>query len=79
MKLTLKIRIDAIRVGKQLFDAMLDYGDNIEPMTNALTGEICDMSFTYKGILFIRDDRLGDEFEDMKVELSALFSGAGDE
>lgn len=74
MKLTLKIRIDAIRVGEQLFNAMLDDGDNIEPMTNALTGDVCDMSAIYKGYLVLRDDRLGADIDDLKVEISGLFS-----
>lgn len=74
MKLALRIRIDAIRVGEQLFNVMLDDDENIEPMTNALTGEVCDISAIYKGYLVLRDDRLGDDIEDIKVEISGLFS-----
>lgn len=74
MKLALKIRIDAIRVGEQLFNAMLDDDDNVKPMINALTGDVCDISAIYKGHLVLRDDRLGDDIEDLKVEISGLFS-----
>ena len=74
MKLALRFRIDAIRVGEQLFDAIIDNDEHIGFMTNVLTGDVCDISVIYKGVLFLRDDRLGDDFEDMKVELSGLFS-----
>lgn len=79
MKLALRIRIDAIRVGEQLFNAMLDDEDNVEPMTNALTGEVCDISAIYKGYLVLRDDRCGDDVEDLKVEISSLINEANDE
>ena len=79
MKLALRIRIDAIRVGEQLFNAMLDDEDNVEPMTNALTGEICDISAIYKGYLVLRDDRLGDDIEDLKVEIGSLINEVHDE
>lgn len=78
MKLALRIRIDAIRVGEQLFNAMLDDDDNVEPMTNALTGEVCDMSAIYKGYLVLRDDRCGDDIDDIKVELSELIKSNND-
>lgn len=76
MKLALEIRIDAIRVGEQLFNAMLDDDENVEPMTNALTGEVCDVSAIYKGYLVLRDGRCGDDIDDIKVELSGLIKGA---
>lgn len=79
MKLALRIRIDAIRVGEELFNAMLDDDDNVEPMTNALTGEVCDTSAIYKGHLVLRDDRCGDGVDDIKVELSEIFSESYDE
>lgn len=79
MKLALRIRIDAIRVGEQLFNVMLDDDENVEPMTNALTGEVCDISAIYKGYLVLRDDRLGDDIEDIKVEISSLINEADDE
>ncbi|MFK3999861.1 hypothetical protein ACI2I3_00740 [Psychrobacter namhaensis] len=78
MKLALRIRIDTIRVGEQLFNAMLDDEDNVEPMTNALTGEVCDVSAIYKGYLVLRDDRCGDEIDDIQVELSGLIKEADD-
>ena len=79
MKLALRIRIDAIRVGEQLFDAMLDDDENIEPMINALTGEVCDISAIYKGYLVLRDDSLGDDIEDLKVEISSLINEVNNE
>lgn len=79
MKLALRIRIDAIRVGEQLFNAMLDDDENIEPMTNALTGEICDTSAIYKGFLMLRDDRCGDDIDDINVEISSLINEVNDE
>ena len=79
MKLALEVRIDAIRVGEQLFNAMLDDDENVEPMTNALTGEICDISAIYKGYLVLRDDRCGDDIEDLKVEISSMINEADDE
>ena len=79
MKLALRIRIEAIRVGQELFNAILDDYDHTEPMINALTGEICDISVIYKGFLFLRDDRRGDNFDDIKVEISGLFSGDDDD
>lgn len=78
MKLALRIRIDAIRVGERLFNAILDDEDNIEPMTNALTDEVCDTSAIYKGYLVLRDDRCGDDIDDIKVELSGLIAGNND-
>lgn len=78
MKLALEIRIDAIRVGEQLFNAMLDDDENVEPMTNALTDEVCDVSAIYKGYLVFRDDRCGDEIDDIQVELSGLIKEADD-
>lgn len=68
-----RFRMDAVRIGEQLFDAIIDNDENIEFMTNALTGDVCDISVIYNGVLLLRDDRLGDDFEDMKVELSELF------
>lgn len=65
-----RFRMDAVRIGEQLFDAIIDNDENIEFMTNALTGDVCDISVIYNGVLLLRDDRLGDDFEDMKVELS---------
>lgn len=79
MKLALRIRIDAIRVGEELFNAMLDDDENVEPMTNALTGEVCDISAIYKGYLILRDDRCSDDIDDIKVEISGLFSGDDDD
>ena len=75
MKLALRIRIDAIRVGEELFNAILDDEEHTEPMTNALTGDVCDISVIYKGYLVLRDDRRGANFDDIKVELSEIFSG----
>lgn len=80
--MTMKIarfRMDAVRIGEQLFDAIIDNDENIEFMTNALTGDVCDISVIYNGVLLLRDDRLGDDFEDMKVETSELFSEVRDE
>ena len=79
MEIALEIRIDAIRVGERLFNAMLDDDENVEPMTNALTGEVCDVSVIYKGHLVLRDDRCGDDIDDIKVELSGLTKRADDD
>lgn len=79
MKLALRIRIDAIRVGEQLFNVMLDDDENVEPMTNALTGEVCDISAIYKGYLVLRDDRCGDDIDDINVEISSLINEVNDE
>lgn len=72
MKLAIRFRIDAIRVSEELFNAMLDDEENIEYMTNALTGEICDISAIYKGFLVLRDDRLDDEIDGIDVEIRIL-------
>lgn len=69
MKIALRFRIDAIRVGEQLFDDIIDNDENVEFMTNALTGEICDISAIYKGFLVLRDDRLDDGID---VEIRML-------
>ena len=58
---------------------MLDDDENVEPMTNALTGEICDISAIYKGYLVLRDDRCGDEIEDLKVEIGSIINEVCDE
>lgn len=72
MKLAIRFRIDAIRVSEELFNAILDDEENIEYMTNALTGEICDISAIYKGFLVLRDDRLDDEIDGIDVEIKIL-------
>lgn len=72
MKLAIRFRVDAIRVSEELFNAMLDDDENIEYMTNALTGEICDISGIYKGFLVLRDDRLDDEIDGIDVEIRIL-------
>ena len=74
MKIALRIRfrVGAIRVGEGLFNAILDDEDKVELMTNALTGEVCDISAIYQGFLVLRDDRLNDEDEDISAEIIML-------
>lgn len=72
--ISLSIKIQAILVGELLFSAIVDDEDNTTPMINALTGEICDVSVIYKGVLVLRDDRLGDDIDDIGVEIMPLMS-----
>lgn len=72
MKLALKIEIRSIHVGERLFNTIIKNNEHIEPMTDALTGDICDTSVIYKGHLVLRDDRCGDSIDDIKVDLSGL-------
>lgn len=72
--ISLSIKIQAILVGELLFSAIVDDEDNTTPMINALTGEICDISVIYKGVLVLRDDRRGDDIDDIGVELTPIIS-----